>query len=316
VKDIYITRRERKSCERMRTTWESSISRKPYPSSVNFFVSARCNMRCRMCFAHFPQCGQLSKRDTGRLLDTLAQRFDKITFVGGEPTLYRSLPELVGQAKKAGSTTMMVTNGSRLTEKYLAQFGVALDWVGISVDSAEESTNRELGRAVYGKALGFSEYARAADIVRQYGIGLKVNHVVTRKNLNEDLTELFTAMKPDRLKIFRVMPVQGENAEDSRPLLISDHDFHCYVHRMRRTLSEALPDCNIVAENNDEMRGSYAMVSPDGRFFDQVHGFHRFSQPILEVGIDEAWSKVEFSQKIFKKRGGIYKWQRETTKQR
>jgi hypothetical protein len=209
--NIYAARRERKSCERMRTTWEPSTSQKPYPSSVNFFVSARCNMNCRMCFARFPQCGQLSK---------------------------------------------------------------------------------------------------AGDI------GLKVNHVVTRKNLNEDLTELFTAMEPARLKIFRVMPVQGENAEDSRPLLISDHDFHCYVHRMRRTLSEALPDCNIVAENNDEMRGSYAMVSPDGRFFDQVHGFHRFSQPILEVGIDEAWSKVEFSQKIFKKRGGIYKWQRETTKQR
>ena len=39
-------------------------------------------------------------------------------------------------------------------------------------------------------------------------------------------------------------------------------------------------------ESNELMRGSYVMVDPAGRFFDNVEGGHTYSRPILEVGVE------------------------------
>ncbi|MBI4821777.1 MAG: 4Fe-4S cluster-binding domain-containing protein [Deltaproteobacteria bacterium] len=79
-------------------------------------------MRCKGCFAVFQDVkstvlprGHLRREEALRVVERLAAAFDKITFVGGEPTLCPWLPELVSLAKRRARTTMIVTNGSRLT---------------------------------------------------------------------------------------------------------------------------------------------------------------------------------------------------------
>lgn len=62
----------------------------------------------------------------------------------------------------------------------------------------------------------------------------------------------------------------------------------------------------VVAEDNDDMRGSYAMVDPAGRFFDNVSGGYSYTAPILRAGVDAAWSQVNFSMDRFLDRGGSY----------
>ena len=56
------------------------------------------------------------------------------------------------------------------------------------------------------------------------------------------------------------------------------------------------------------MTGSYAMVDPAGRFFDNMEGRHHYSSPILEVGLQQAWSQVRFEHTSFISRGGQYDW--------
>jgi radical S-adenosyl methionine domain-containing protein 2 len=46
------------------------------------------------------------------------------------------------------------------------------------------------------------------------------------------------------------------------------------------------------------------MVDPQGRFFDSTSGTHHYSRPILEVGLDAAFSEVSFSQDKFQQRSG------------
>ena len=65
-------------------------------------------------------------------------------------------------------------------------------------------------------------------------------------------------------------------------------------------------DLNPVVENNDIMRGSYVMIDPLGRFFDNTRGRHIYSDPILEVGIEEAFRQITFEQPKFFLRGGMY----------
>jgi radical S-adenosyl methionine domain-containing protein 2 len=56
------------------------------------------------------------------------------------------------------------------------------------------------------------------------------------------------------------------------------------------------------------MTGSYIMVDPAGRFFDNLKGQYTYSEPILEVGIDKAFSQVTRDYKKFIDRGGKYDW--------
>jgi radical S-adenosyl methionine domain-containing protein 2 len=268
-------------------------------------------MRCRFCFATFqdvraevlPQ-GHLPREEALRLVEVLSAHFEKITFAGGEPLLCKWLPELVQAAKARGVTTMLVTNGSRLSPELVSRFRGNLDWATLSIDSASPETNVALGRAVQGRrALTPEEYLALGVRIRGAGMRLKVNTVVTSLNASEDMTALFRGLRPERWKVLRVLPVEGQNSGKVEPLLCSDEAFQSFVERHRGLEAEGIA---LVPEDNADMRGSYAMVDPAGRFFDNAEGGHRYSAPILSRGLEAAWSQVHFSMERFEKRGGRY----------
>jgi radical S-adenosyl methionine domain-containing protein 2 len=64
----------------------------------------------------------------------------------------------------------------------------------------------------------------------------------------------------------------------------------------------------MVPETNSQILGSYAMVDPAGRFFDDLTGTHSYSKPILEVGVEQALQQVSFDFNKFLGRGGKYNW--------
>lgn len=238
------------------------------PPSVNYHLWAPCNMRCRFCFAPFQDVvsqvlprGHLPREESLELVRVLARRFDKVTFVGGEPTLCRWLTELVVAAKAEGATTMLVTNGSRLAASIEALKPV-LDWVTLSIDSASASTLVALGRAVQGRmAIPQEQYVAMADAAREAGMRVKVNTVVTSLNWGEDLTEVIRRVRPERWKVLRVLPVAGQNDGTVGPLLCSDAQFAAFVQRHLALTAEGI---DVVPEDNEDMRGSYAMVTPLG----------------------------------------------------
>jgi radical S-adenosyl methionine domain-containing protein 2 len=238
-----------------------------------------------------------------RLVEVLAPVFRKMTFAGGEPMLCPWLPELVRAAKARGMVTMLVTNGSRLSSDAIDALTGALDWVTLSIDSADARTHAELGRAVRGKAIPMERYAATAERTRAAGMRIKVNTVVTNLNAGEDLSPLLRALRPERWKILRVLPIAGQNDGSVEPLLCSTEEFEGFVERHRGLAREGI---TLVPEDHDDIRGSYAMIDPAGRFFDDLEGVHRYSDPILDVGVEAAWSMVRFSLVRFTKRGGDY----------
>ena len=65
--------------------------------------------------------------------------------------------------------------------------------------------------------------------------------------------------------------------------LVSAEEFWGYVENNRRVEEHGI---TVVPEDNDLMTGSYVMVDPAGRFFDNAAGAHTYSRPILEVGVE------------------------------
>ena len=270
-------------------------------------------MKCGFCFATFQDIqsdvlprGHLGREDCFSVVESLAEAgFQKINFAGGEPTLCSWLPELITRACELGLTTSIVTNGSRITSEWLGSVKGHLDWVALSIDSVDSGPLLRIGRTTRSGPLSAHDYLSAVDILKMHDIRVKINTVVTRFNLSEDLTDFIIDARPERWKLFQVLPVKGQNDLAIGEYVISDDEFDRYVRSSRRVEACGV---TVVPENNDLMRGSYVMVDPAGRFFDNLAGGHTYSRSIIQVGVEEALNDVSLAPDKFLSRNGLYDW--------
>jgi radical S-adenosyl methionine domain-containing protein 2 len=172
------------------------------------------------------------------------------------------------------------------------------------VDSADEATEVALGRS---RGRHFADSLALAARCRTLGIRIKLNSVICALNADEDMSDFVRLMAPERWKVFQVLPMRGQNDRCVESLLISAQRFAAFVARHQPLAAEGLGP---IVEDNDAMRGSYAMIDPLGRFFGNTTGEHLYSRPILEVGVEAALAEVGFSASKFVQRGGMYPWGR------
>ena len=281
--------------------------------SVNFHLWKPCNMRCRFCFATFQDLGQdvlpkghLSREGCLAVVDALAGAgFDKINFAGGEPTLCPWLPDLIVRVKELGLTTSIVTNGSRITPEWLDQVGGALDWAALSIDTVDPQKMEETGRTTRSGPMSEDDYLNVIDTLKERGVRVKINTVVTRSNCDEDLTGFIAGARPERWKLLQVLPVAGQNDGSVDDQVVTVEQFDAYVDRNRRVEDAGVA---VVPEDNELMTGSYVMVDPAGRFFDNTAGAHIYSRSINDVGVEAALRDVSVDPARFRLRGGLYAW--------
>lgn len=282
------------------------------PETINIHLTRACNFGCRFCYAEFTECdtvrippGKLRSilEGIGRAAPPPTGHRRKVNFAGGEPLLYPGLPEIIEFCKQVGLVTSLVSNGSLLDEHAIGRLSGCLHICTLSVDSVSPRTNDLIGRRSQNCLPDVSFYLTLAERIRTAGIHLKINTVVNRLNLSETLGDTVAAMRPFRWKLFQVKRVIGQNEKSFAELAICAAEFEDFVTRNRRLVPSSIA---VVPETADEMTGSYAMIAPNGCFFDSASGFHRYSRPILEVGISEAFRDVAFDAEKFMKRGGSY----------
>lgn len=288
-----------------KTAKHRTDSRKPMsgPIAVNYHLYKPCNLKCRFCFATFRDVrGRLGPENARRIITALRNSgAQKLTLVGGEPTLHPHICELIEHSKQVGFVTCIVTNGARL-DMVLDRCSGSLDWVGLSIDSCDEATQAKLGR---GSGRHIANSLRLAERCHELGVRLKLNTVVTNLNWHEDASDLVRTISPERWKVFQVLPMTGQNDGDVDDLLITRDQFEAYLLRHAHLSKEGYAP---VAESNSAMKGSYAMVDPLGRFYGNATGRHVYSEPILSVGVAAALAQVGFVPRKLIERGGVYAW--------
>lgn len=222
---------------------------------------------------------------------------EKITFTGGEPLLHPHLGDSLFESKRLGLTTMIVSNGSLIKQEFLEKNHTFIDWIGLSLDSSNERTEFSLGRG-FGNHVEIIE--QKVELIKKFGIKLKINTVVTSSNWFEDMGEIIVKLKPDRWKVFQILKIKGENDIEAERLFITAKQFMSFV---RNHIG-----LNPIYEPNELFQGSYLMLDPLGRFFQNSKGHITYSQSILDVKPMEALTEVGWDRLKFLKRGGIYDW--------
>jgi radical S-adenosyl methionine domain-containing protein 2 len=142
------------------------------------------------------------------------------------------------------------------------------------------------------------------------GYGIKLNTVVSSVNIDDDMSAFIRRVGPTRWKIFQALPIEGENDGDIERLEVLSTDFEAYVARHKAALTDA-PHIDVVAENNNAMKGTYAMIDPMGLTYTNAEGRYKYaSQPVFVIGFEAAWREVAsgWSKEAFERREGVWDW--------
>lgn len=113
---------------------------KRIPLYCEWEITNYCNMSCTFCSTYTNDrnaAKNITIEEAFSLLDQLADMGTRIIhFSGGEPTLWKGLPELIARAKDKGMLVSMTTNGSSSLER-IEKF-LRLDLIRVSLDGTEQ----------------------------------------------------------------------------------------------------------------------------------------------------------------------------------
>lgn len=268
--------------------------------AVSFHIVKPCNMKCKFCYATFDDMHvqQMTKESALVCIKKLKDSgVKKITFAGGEPLLYKHLKICIRYSKSIGLTTSIITNGSLLNEIWLYEMMPHLDWIGLSIDSVDPNTLQSIGRVAYREV----DYYNLIGLIKDMGYRLKINTVVNAYNWNENINDLISWANPDRWKVFQTLRVEGQNDKQFDEIKCTEQQFASFIYKHGCQKS-------LVPEDNEAMTGSYLLIDPQGRLFENSAGKHTYSQSIINNDFNECLSQINLNREMFVKRGGIYNW--------
>ena len=208
--------------------------------------------------------------------------------------------ESIELAKDMGFTTSLTTNGSLCNEDTIARFDGSLDWIGLSLDSVSDITEKELGR---GTGHHLSHIVSISDSIRESGIKLKINTTITRKTYMEDMQPLIEKLTPDRWKVFQFLHVKGQNDHAVPLFAISPEEFASF--KLRHENIRLQNGTSPVFESAEDMIDSYLMVNPEGNLFINTNNEYR-EIPLQDVTLDNISDHI--NPEKYLSRGAVYDW--------
>lgn len=180
----------------------------------------RCNFSCLHCFHgnRLRRTDAFTVEEAGNLLALVRGRYgtESVTLLGGEPFLYKGLPQVVRHAKRAlGMKVEIRTNGYRI-ERTLTEIAPDLDLLRVSLDGVGATHDIIRRQDSYAEAL------ETLDIAHHLGIPTGVTLTVTALNLTDvvPLAETLERLNVRQLKLHRMRLVG--NARRHRSVLAPD----------------------------------------------------------------------------------------------
>lgn len=166
------------------------------PLSGTFELTARCNLRCRMCYIHREENDGEIKTDEFSSEEWLniakeAQQCGMLFLLltGGEPFIRPDFEEIYRRCRELGIIVSINTNGTMLGEKQVELLRkLPPQRVNITLYGASEATYEKLCRS--GSA--FERAYRAVAMLTEAGVPVKINYSVTPYNIGDlDAVERF-----------------------------------------------------------------------------------------------------------------------------
>ena len=166
-------------------------------------LTYRCPLHCPFCYNPVDYANDRTELTTEQWFDVMRQARQlgaaQLGFSGGEPLLRDDLEELVGEGRRLGFYTNLITSGIGLTETRLARMkDLGLDHIQLSFQDSTREMNDFLS-----STKTFDLKARVAKLIRQYDYPMVLNVVLHRFNLDhvERIIDMALEMGVDYLEL-------------------------------------------------------------------------------------------------------------------
>lgn len=272
------------------------------PNIINYHITDACNYTCRYCFADF-RMNDLPLADAKKVIDSIDTYFrengienGRINIAGGEPLMYRHLDAIIDYISEKSIKVSIITNGSRLTEERIAAWSGKVSMIGISVDAITPEADYHIGRCDSCKRTNSLEHlTKIASAIHEAGIKLKINTVVSKANLGEDMLSVYKALKPDRLKLIYIHVVRNVNEwPETMELIPSIGEYNEFVEKNRYE-----ENCELVLEKPLDMQNSYFMINPHGEVYINCFGLEKKYGNSIYEPLSEIFSRLPFDKSKF-----------------
>lgn len=166
-------------------------------------LTYRCPLHCAFCYNPVNYTDHSRELDTTQWIDVLQQAralgAAQLGFSGGEPMLRDDLEVLVGEARRLGFYTNLITSGIGLTNRRLGDLKAAgLDHIQLSFQDSTQELNDFLS-----STRTFDLKKRVATSIKQYGFPMVLNCVLHRHNLEhvDKIIDMALAMGAEYLEL-------------------------------------------------------------------------------------------------------------------
>lgn len=254
--------------------------------TFNSHFTDYCNYNCKYCFVKKEQ-NEMSLSDIKKIVDKLAiyakdnNETVRINLAGGEPLLSKNINSIIDYIYNKGMKVSIITNGYYLTKEFLLNNKDKLYMIGISVDSLDINTNKNIGRCSNNKTLSNDNLIFLCDLIKQNGIKPKINHCVSKFNYGEDIRPFIDVVKPDRIKILRVMT---DHLGLLKSVALSDKEWDKVIDRYKNIK-------NVCFEDNEYMRKSYLIIDSFGNL--SKNNLHITDNSLLDKSVEGCLSFLD-----------------------
>jgi Fe-coproporphyrin III synthase len=219
----------------------------------------RCNFECLHCFhgERLQYADAFSAEEAIGLLALMRDQYgtEAVTLLGGEPFVYRDLPQVLRHAKEElGQRVEICTNGYRI-ERRLTEIAQHLDLLRVSLEGVGSTNDGIRKRGSYQSALN------ALSLARDLGVATGATMTVTSRNIGEvlPLARVLAQLGVQQLKLHHLRPVG--NAADHPELLVTDPAAY---RRLREELGAGELPLEVIVDEDLSEHGAPEVCAPSG----------------------------------------------------
>ncbi len=226
------------------------------PAFVRIIPTDRCNLNCQYCWQKNNSSYEMTLNEYKLYLGKAKKlKVGMITFLGGEPMLWKPLYEAIAEASKRNILTDLTTNGVLLntaTVKMLGESG--LDYLNISVDGIETNTVTKKNSVIRNNLINDLKQAKL-----KYRMHFRLNSVIFKNNF-EDIKQMIEFSKDHnvQLSLGYVVPPIEETQIGGRDIYFGQQD--------KNDLQE------IISYILLKKKSGYPIIDPDS-YFENIFRF-------------------------------------------
>ena len=157
--------------------------------SINFEITARCNLNCRHCYINVPVSDftaatkELSLEEIENIADqAVAQGAMWCLLTGGEPLLRKDFSDIYLMLKRKGLLMSVFTNATLVQEQHIELFTT---YPPRDLEATVYGASKETFERVTRKEGSFDRFMRNLEHLRRAGVNVRLKAMALRSNVHE-----------------------------------------------------------------------------------------------------------------------------------